>query len=115
MYLHAESRYLQAQAIRSADGHVYFALRFKAEYYGGRDEAMHRIIGGDTLQNIAARYYKGAFNNAAAKWWAICDLQPEPILDPTIALTAGKFLIVPSVGDVQSVIQGELEGEEAVL
>jgi len=115
MYLHAESRYLQAPIIRSDDGVIYFGLRYKGEYYGGRDEAMHRIVAGDTLQNLAARYYRGAFNNAAAKWWGIADLQPDPIIDPTIALTPGRFLVIPSSGDIEGVTQGELEGTEEIL
>ena len=63
------------------------------------DNVEHTVSDGETLFSLAATYFS-ALPRAAGLWWVIADFQPDPILDPTIALQAGAVLIIPSVRTV---------------
>lgn len=69
------------------------------------DNRLHTVKDGDTLWSLAA-YYFAALEYAAELWWVIADYQideagnPAPIHDPTVALTAGSTLVIPSVATV---------------
>lgn len=65
----------------------------------------HIVEDGDTLWSLAARYY-GGDDGEANLWWAIADFQPEPILDPTIALAAGSTVLIPPLAYVQNALSG---------
>lgn len=58
---------------------------------------------GDTLWNLANRYFK-PLPDAALLWWIIADFQPDPIADPTIALQVGRVIHIPSVRTVETEI-----------
>lgn len=63
------------------------------------DNRMHLVGDGDTYHSLAARYFD-PIESAANLWWIICDFQPEPVHDPTIALVPGTTLVIPSVRTV---------------
>jgi hypothetical protein len=71
------------------------------------DNIVHKVVEGDTLQNLAYRYYQAlseGVNSAAQLWWVIADFQPEPIHDPTRSLTPGSYVVLPSLNTVQTEI-----------
>lgn len=70
------------------------------------DNVSHRVVEGDTLFTLAARYY-AAFPRPAGLWWVIADFQPDPILDPTVALAPGSIVVVPSAHTVTEQILSE--------
>lgn len=64
--------------------------------YRAYDDTRQHVVGaGETLWNLAAKYY-AAFQRPAGLWWVIADFQPDPIHDPTIALEPGTILYIPS-------------------
>lgn len=63
------------------------------------DNREHIVADGETLFSLAARYF-ATIPRGAGLWWVLADFQPDPILDPTIALVAGQTLIIPSVRTV---------------
>jgi hypothetical protein len=65
-------------------------FRFK-EY---PDNIPHVVTAGDSIFTLAERYFS-PIPNAAMKYWAIADFQPDPIHDPTIALIPGSTIIIP--------------------
>lgn len=67
------------------------------------DNREHVIADGDTLHNVAARYF-APIPRAAGLWWLVADFQPEPIHDPTIKLASGSTLVIPSARVVLEVI-----------
>jgi hypothetical protein len=71
-----------------------------------KDNREHLVKEGESLFNLAARYFDG-IDNPAELWWIIADFQPDPILDPTIKLELGRTLIIPSVRTVEEVIFNE--------
>ena len=79
------------------------------EPYGFRahaDNRVHVVVQGDTLFDVAGRYF-APLPRACGFWWAVADYQPQPIIDPTIALEAGRRLLVPSLRVLTDVILGE--------
>ena len=70
------------------------------------DNREHIVREGDTLWNIAARFYRG-LPRPAGLWWIIADFQSDPIHDPTVALTPGRVLSIPSLSTVQTEIFSE--------
>lgn len=61
------------------------------------DTLLHTCKEGETLWTLASRYYANNFVFPALMYWVIGDFQPEPILDPTTAFTAGQVVYVPSI------------------
>ena len=96
------SRYKHSEVLRrSEDNVLLLSLRPRIDYVGGYDEILHKVVLGDTLPNLAARYYSG-MPSAASLWWAIADFQPEPMNDPTVRLEPGSMIVIPSPDLVQS-------------
>jgi hypothetical protein len=63
------------------------------------DTRQHIVREGDTLHNLAGRYFR-SMARPAGLWWVIADFQPEPVVDPTIRLSPGTVVFVPSVRTV---------------
>lgn len=109
------SRYKHSDAIRRSDDNVlYLDIPPRAEYVGGFDEILHKVEVGDTLWNLAERYYS-SFTMAATLWWIIADFQPEPINDPTVALSPGTVIVIPSPATVQHWLMSLTEDQEPQL
>jgi hypothetical protein len=64
-----------------------------------RDNRIHVVKVEDSLFNLAARFFRG-LPRPAGLFWIIMDFQPQPIHDPTIRLTPGTVLVIPSVRTV---------------
>jgi hypothetical protein len=93
-------------------GRLYLTDRVPFFYRDRPDNRLHTVRGGDTLRGLAARYF-ASLDYAAELWTIVADFQvdkdgdPAPIHDPTIALTPGTTLIIPSVATVLSEAQSE--------
>jgi hypothetical protein len=105
------SRHQFCDGITNANGELYLTERVPYRYRDLPDSRVYEVKQGNTLRMIAAAHFAG-IPNASELWWVIADFQPEPIIDPTIALTPGKRLIVPSMRTVQEKIFSENRREE---
>jgi hypothetical protein len=76
--------------------------RFKVH----NDTRVHVVAQGDTLFELAGRYY-APLPRACGFWWVLADLQPDPIVDPTLELDVGRRLFVPSLRVLTDVILSE--------
>ncbi len=76
------------------------------------DNESHLVREGDTLFILANARFKG-FPRPAGLWWIIADFQPEPIHDPTLKLTPGRSLIIPSIRTVREEIFNQRREAEA--
>lgn len=85
-------------------------LRFKEL----ADTITHTVLEGDTLFTLAAANYAG-LPRPAGLWWVIADFQPSPIIDPTLALSVGRLLFIPSVRTVTEDVFSSARRDEAVL
>ena len=99
---------------RRNDDVVFIADREPVRFQPLLDNRLYRVTQGDTLFNLADRFFT-TLANAAQLWWIIADYQPEPISDPTKELVPGTLLIIPSVSTVRSLITTEVRrGLEAI-
>lgn len=69
------------------------------EYQDRIDNVLHTVVQGENLWTIAGRYY-ASIPRGCGLWWVIADFQKIPIHDPTIALSEGTVLVIPSVRTV---------------
>jgi hypothetical protein len=70
------------------------------------DTRVHVVAQGDTLFELAGRYY-APLPRACGFWWVLADFQPDPIVDPTLELDVGRRLFVPSLRVLTDVIFSE--------
>lgn len=106
------SRDTFAEEIVDADGDTVLTVPNPYRYREFPDTIRHPVVDGDTLQGLAGRYY-AALPRACALWWVLADFQPDPIHDPTIALEAGRILLIPSPRVVSEEILTEARRAEA--
>jgi len=108
-YKHAE---LLIGGNARTNGIVFHGLTPRFEYSGGSGEVAHIVEQGDTLQNLAARYFGGmGFPLAAMLYWAIADFQPVSILDPTLELEPNSVIYIPSPAYLQSWLMSESDSQ----
>jgi hypothetical protein len=103
---HIFSRHLFTRGYTDADGNLYLSMREKYGYRKMSDNRYHEIVQGDTLHGLAERYFS-PLPEAAQLWWIIADFQPPGatyIHDPTLELTPGSVLVLPSVRLIQEEI-----------
>jgi hypothetical protein len=94
------SRYRFSRLVEDADGRQHLTESEPYWYRPLADNLVHVVQEGDDLCTVAGRYYGAAVLGGETLWWVVAQFQPEPILDPTLALVPGSTLIVPSVRTV---------------
>jgi len=109
---HVGSRYSFCDALTDELGRMYLTDREPYGYASHPDSREHLIVLGDTLFSLAGQYF-APLPRACGYWWAIADFQPEPIVDPTLALTVGDTLIIPSLRLLTDVILRDSRGARA--
>ena len=90
------SRYLFCHGVRDENGKLYLTEREPYRYLPFSDNRIHTVVEGDTLFNLAGRYF-APLERACGYWWVIADFQPEPhiIVDPTLRLEPGLEIHIP--------------------
>ncbi len=107
------SRYTFCAAVEDADGVRFLTEREPFRYRALGDNRHHIVKEGDSLFNLAGRYFRG-FTRPAGLWWTIADFQPAPIIDPTLTLTIGRVVVVPSERTVSELIFSPERAREIV-
>ena len=59
------------------------------------DNKLYTAREGDTWWGMAWKFFTG-FPNPSCLWWLLCEYQPEPVVDPTIRIEAGRVIVIPS-------------------
>lgn len=90
------SRYTFATAVQDAEGNLVLYGEEPYRYTELADNQEHIVKQGDTLFTLAGRYFK-SLPRGCGLWWVIADFQPDPIHDPTVDLSPGRVLVIPSV------------------
>jgi nucleoid-associated protein YgaU len=93
--IYPESRYRYNRAYADAVAYPYLDEREPVRYRAERDNVFHTAQAGDTWWGLAQRYYPG-YERASGLWWALCEFQPQPVVDPTLAIPAGTVVVIPS-------------------
>lgn len=96
------SRHLYTLAITNSDDpqqRLFLTDRERFFFRVLPDNRQHTVIEGDTLFNLAGRYF-APMPRACGLWWVIADFQPEPIHDPTLKLQRDRLMIIPSLTTV---------------
>lgn len=102
-----KSRHWFTSGIYDTDGRLCVSSRTPYRFRPLSDNVAYEVQEGDSLFRLAGRFYNG-MERAAGYWWAIADFQPDPILDPTIALQAGQILMIPSARTlVEEILAGK--------
>lgn len=108
-----ESRYFAAEEYTAWNGTILLSEAVPFRYVERDDNIVHQAVEGDSWFTLAEMYYWMLSHRAAGLYWIGCDFQPEPVVDPTLAIQGGKTIILPSASVVRSEILG-LRPEEFV-
>lgn len=100
------SRHSFTLGVLDAGGVLHLTEREPYRFRAHTDNRVHVIVQGDTLWDLAGRYF-APLPRACGFWWAIADFQPDPVVDPTLELEPGRRLFVPSLRVLTDVILGE--------
>ena len=95
----SNSRYLFSLGIKDAQWRLFLTAPEPYTYRAFRDNRFHEVKAGDTLESIAERSFPN-IPNSAQLFWIIADFQPQRICDPTLVLTTGRTLVIPSENTV---------------
>lgn len=102
----AGSRHSFCLGVRDEDERLFLTEREPYRYREHPDTRIHVVAQGDTLFELAGRYF-APVPRACGLWWVIADFQPDPVLDPTLELEVARRLYVPSLRVVTDVIFSE--------
>lgn len=110
------SRHSFTEVFADSAGRLFLSDREKFLYRELADNEFHVVKEGDTLQNLAGRRYaalSGVFEgfSPGQLWWVIADFQVPPIHDPTISLSPGSTVIIPSLRTVRERVFNRTERE----
>lgn len=109
------SRHSFTTSVLMDDGSQFLSDREKFTFREIDDNRFHVVKEGDTLHNLASRFYaplsgaNGVDFSPSQLWWVIADFQPTPIHDPTIKLSVGSTIVVPSLRTVREKIFNTVE------
>ena len=106
------SRHSFTLGMHDADGVLRLTEREPYRYKAHTDNRVHVVVQGDTLWDLAGRYF-APLPRACGFWWAIADFQPDPIVDPTLELVPGRRVFIPSLRVLTDVVLGEARRREA--
>src|SRR5437870_2248049 len=101
----AGSRYAMCVAVRDENGRLVLSERAPLTFKQLPDNRIHVVEQGDTLWHLAGRYF-APLPRACGYWWALAEFQPDPIVDPTLALEVGRTLYIPSIATLEIVLVG---------
>ncbi len=105
------SRHTFCTAQKDEQGRTFLSERCPYGFRKRSDNRTHPVVLGDTLWTLAGRYFQ-PLERASGFWWAIADFQPDPIFDPTLRLTVGRVLFIPSIRCLLEDILGEARRQE---
>jgi len=97
------SRYSFTLGVLDEEGRRLLTEREPYCYHHHSDNRTHTIVEGDTLWGLAGRYF-APLPRACGFWWVIADFQPQPIIDPTLTLSPGRTLFIPSLRVLTDII-----------
>lgn len=71
------------------------------------DTTEHIVVGQQRIEDVAAIHYQAYGEEAYLLWHVLAAFQPEPILDPTVPLTPGTKLFIPSLRVIEERVFNE--------
>ena len=90
------SRYRYCTQYQDDDEKYYLDEREPFRFREEADNRIHKAKAGDTWWGLAHIYFDG-IPRKCGLWWLLCEYQPTPIIDPTIAIKEGELIIIPSL------------------
>lgn len=104
------SRYLFCEGLQDDQERLYLSDRAPFRYRVLKDNRFHMVAEGDSVFTLAHLYFN-PLPRPSQYFWVICDFQPDPILDATLALTPGTQIVIPSVRCLVEEIFNEVRRE----
>jgi hypothetical protein len=94
MPIYPNSRYRYNLIYEDTEGRQYLDEREPFRYRDDPDNRFHTVVDGDTWWGLAGIYFAG-MPRACGLYWLLCEYQPQPVIDATIALKIGATIVIP--------------------
>ena len=106
MPISVTSRHRYSLGIIDDEQRVYLDPREPFRFRSHRGNRFRTVIAGDTWWGLAGVYFRGV-PRPAGLWWVLCEYQPTPVVDPTLALQPGDVVVIPSLELVRTTLFSE--------
>jgi len=109
------SRHLSVPLIADLDDGLTYLLDREPLRFAARSDNL-RVVSqeGDTWHSLAARHLR-PLPRPQDFWWVLCDFQPVPVADPTVEITPGTVVFIPSAEFVTGRALTETQAEDTVI
>jgi hypothetical protein len=101
------SVYRFCQAYAAPDGRKYLTDIQPFPFEKFDDTTEHVVVGQQRIEDVAAIHYQAYGEEAYLLWHVLAAFQPEPILDPTVPLTPGSTMFIPSLRVIEERVFSE--------
>ena len=113
--IEVDGLYRHADAVRLSSGQILFRNPERIPYEHRPDTVLHIAAEGETLQDLAIRYYGQFYDDPVDKWEVIAQFQPDGLVDGSVALVAGQEILIPSPEYIAEVVNGPTLAEFPVI
>lgn len=105
------SRHTFTLGVQDSAERLFLTERIRFGFKQLSDNRTHVVSQGETLFSLARRYFQG-LPRPDGLWWVIGDFQPQPVHDPTLQLTPGSVVVIPSRRTVEELVFAESRRRE---
>lgn len=105
------SRHTFTLGVQDSEERLFLTERIRFGFKQLSDNRTHLVSQGETLFSLARLYFQG-LPRPDGLWWVIGDFQPQPVHDPTLQLTPGSVMVIPSRRTVEELVFAESRRRE---
>jgi hypothetical protein len=106
LYRHANATRIDDSPGGKDDDAVVFQVPERLSYEDREDNTIHIVTEGERIYDLAQAYFARVIPNGIDIWEVLAQYQPEPIVDPSVPLAAGREIFIPPTDYIDEIALG---------